>query len=32
MVGLPEVGSEVFSKVHRDGLDLVSIGPDFLAP
>jgi hypothetical protein len=32
MMGLPEVRSEVFSKVQRDGLDSVSTGPNFLAP
>jgi hypothetical protein len=32
MMGFSEIGSEVFSKVHRDGLDVVSTGPDFLAP
>jgi hypothetical protein len=31
-MGLSEVGSEVFSEVQQDGLDLVSTGPDFLAP
>jgi hypothetical protein len=29
-MGLPEVGSNVFLKIHRDGLDPVSTDPDFL--
>jgi hypothetical protein len=32
VMGLPEVGSGVFSKVQRDRLDLMSTSPDFLAP
>jgi hypothetical protein len=32
VMGLLEIGSEVSSKVHRDGFDLVSIDLDFLAP
>jgi hypothetical protein len=32
VMGLPEVGSGVFSKVRCDGLDPVSTGPDLLAP
>jgi hypothetical protein len=29
VMGLSEVGFEVFSKVEQDGLDPVSTGPDF---
>lgn len=32
MMGFSEIGSEVFSKVHRDGLNVVSTDPNFLAP
>jgi hypothetical protein len=32
VMGLPEVGPQVFSKVHRDELDTVSTGHAFLAP